>query len=50
MQLQYIQVKPNTKQRFNEIQKEYQTQNPDLKANHDYILRKLMDKFEGDLI
>lgn len=49
MQTPYIQVKQNTKQRFLELQKEFATKNPDLKANQDYVLRKLMDKYEGDL-
>jgi hypothetical protein len=41
-------IKTNTKQRFITIQKELQLQNPDLRANQDYTLRKLMDKYEGD--
>jgi hypothetical protein len=43
-----IEVKVNTKDRFISIQKEL-AKNQDLKANQDYVLRKLMDKFEGDL-
>jgi hypothetical protein len=42
-------VTTDTKQRFISIQKELQSQNNDLRANQDYILRKLMDKYEGDL-
>jgi len=42
-------IKPNTKQRFISIQKELQSQNYDIRANQDYVLRKIMDKFEGDL-
>ena len=49
MQTPYIQVKQNTKQRFLELQKIIAEKNPDLKTNQDYILRKLMDKYEGDL-
>jgi len=49
MQTQYIQVKQNTKERFLTIQKEIKKQNPDTKTNQDYTLRKLMDKYEGDL-
>jgi len=48
MQTPYIQVKQNTKQRFIALQKQLQTKNSDFKLNQDYILRKLMDKYEGD--
>lgn len=44
-----IEVKVNTKDRLVSIQKELQKQNLDLRVNQDYTLRKLMDKFEGDL-
>jgi len=43
-----VEVKVNTKERFILIQKEM-AKNPDLKVNQDYVLRKLMDKYEGDL-
>jgi len=49
METQYIQVRQNTKQRFLELQKEFAKKYPDLKTNQDYTLRKLMDKYEGDL-
>lgn len=41
-------VKFNTKQRFQTILEYYKEQNPDTKVNQDFILRKLMDKYEGD--
>ncbi len=41
-------VTTDTKQRFITIQKELQSQNPDLRANQNYTLKKLMDKYEGD--
>ncbi len=49
METPYIQVKQNTKQRFLALQKELQTKNTDFKLNQDYVLKKLMDKHEGDL-
>lgn len=45
-----IEVKANTKERLVSIQKELLKQNPDLRVSQDYTLRKLMDKFEGDLL
>lgn len=44
-----IKVKPNTKIQFDSIQKELLKQNPDLRVSQDYTLRKLMNKYEGDL-
>jgi hypothetical protein len=49
METPYIQVRQNTKQRFLALQKEFSNKYPDTKTNQDYVLRKLMDKFEGDL-
>ena len=49
MQTPYIIVSESTKQRFLSLQKEFALKYPDTRTNQDYILRKLMDKFEGDL-
>jgi len=48
-QHKFIRVKPNTKQVFKEIQTELQKQNPDLRANEDYVQRKIQEKYIGDL-
>ena len=44
-----IKVKCESKVQFISIQKELQRQNPDLRVNQDYTLRKLINKYEGDL-
>jgi len=49
MQTQYIIVSSTTKQRFLQLQKEFIKQKPDYKTNQDFIIRQLMDKYEGDL-
>ena len=42
-------IKETTKVRFLSILDEFKEKYPDNKINQDYILRKLMDKYEGDL-
>jgi len=40
-----IKVKPNTKIKFNIIQKDLLEKNPDLRISQDYTLRKLIEKW-----
>ena len=42
-------VKVSTKDRFQSILKEFKKLQPDYRVSQDFVLRKLMDKYEGDL-
>ena len=44
-----ITIREATKLRFESILTEFKSKYTDSKINQDFILRKLLDKFEGDL-
>jgi hypothetical protein len=44
-----IQVSNTTHKQLAELVVHYKHNEPDTKVTHDYIIRKLLNKFEGDL-
>jgi len=44
-----LSIKTSTKIQFQSILEEFKNKYPDHKINQDYVLRQLMNKFEGDL-
>jgi hypothetical protein len=49
MHMSNLRVSAKTLTRLKQLSVHYKTAEPDTRVTHDYVIRKLLTKFEGDL-